>query len=415
MAETVEWVLRNAHIVDDGSVVNIALDGGRIQTIGAQLPLTGAQEWDLGGRVVLPGFVDAHVHLDKTLLPLPNQSGTLLEAIENWRIVKQSLSPASFQARAQQALQMAVQMGTTAMRTHVDVLEKRDLVALETLLAVREQWRDMVDIQIVALGWPGENATYDAVLREALRLGADFVGGAPALLPDPHASVRTVFALAEQTGKPIDLHIDETEDPQANSLEFLAEQTMAHSMQGQVTAGHCCSLAFMDEAVASRVLDKVAQARLNIITLPSCNLVLMGRAHRPCPRGVTPVKEMLARGINICAASDNVADPFNPFGAYDLLHAANLAAHVAHLSSDAEIQSSLQMVTQNPAIAFGWQDYGLHEGALADLVVVDAPSSHTALTTIAPRLATFKRGQLIVRTAISRQWSSGILNLPTHI
>lgn len=410
MAETVEWVLRNAHSADNGSVVDIALDGERIQAVGAQLPLSGAQEWDLGGRVVLPGFVDAHVHLDKTLFPLPNQSGTLLEAIDIWRASRHTLSKASFTERANQALQMAVQMGTTAIRTHVDTVELSDLPALEAILAVRDQWRHCIDVQIVALGYPGESAAHDATMREALRLGADFIGGVPALVADPQAAIRAIFALAEQTGKPIDLHVDETEDPQANSLEYLAEQTIIHGMQGQVTAGHCCSLAFMDTLTVNRVLDKVAQAQLHIITLPSCNLVLMGRTHKPCPRGVTPVKEMLARGINVCAASDNVSDPFNPFGSYDLLQIANLAAHVAHLSGDAEIQSSLRMVTKNPAQALGLNAYGLHEGAQADLVVIDAPSLHIALTTIAPRLATFKRGQLVVRTAISREWSSGVLN-----
>ncbi|MCX6048394.1 MAG: amidohydrolase family protein, partial [Chloroflexi bacterium] len=196
MAEIVDWVLRNARLADAGPTVDMALSQGRIKHIGEHLSLTGDQEWDLAGRVVVPGFVDAHVHLDKTLFPLPNQSGTLLEAIDIWRASRHTLTPASFQARANQALQMAVQMGTTAMRTHIDTVEMSDLVALETILAVREQWRHRIDLQIVALGWPGENTAYDAVLREALRLGADFVGGAPSLLPDPQAAIRTVFALA---------------------------------------------------------------------------------------------------------------------------------------------------------------------------------------------------------------------------
>ncbi|MFN8485963.1 MAG: amidohydrolase family protein [Caldilineaceae bacterium] len=407
MTETVDWILRNAHIADGAPVVDIALVNGRIQAIGAQLPLTGAQEWDLAGRVVLPGLVDAHVHLDKTLFPLPNHSGTLLEAIEIWRASRHALTKASFVERATQALKMAVQMGTTAIRTHIDTVEASDLLAMEAIVAVREQWRAYIDIQIVALGHPGESAANDAVMREALRLGADFVGGVPALMADPKAAVCGAFALAEQTGKPIDLHVDETEDPQANSLECLAEQTIAHGLQGQVTAGHCCSLAFMDAPVVERVLDKVAQAQLNIITLPSCNLVLMGRSHKPCPRGITPVKEMLVRGINVCAASDNVSDPFNPFGAYDLLQMANLAAHVAHLSGDAEILSSLQMITRHPAQALGLKNYGVQVGVQADLVVVDASTLQTALTTIAPRLATFKHGRLVVRTEISRQWAVG--------
>ncbi len=405
MAETVEWILRNAHIADGAPLADIALTKGAVKAIGAQLPLTGAQEWDLAGHVVLPGFVDAHVHLDKTFFPLPNRGGTLLEAIAIWGASRQTLSEASFVERANRAIKMAIQMGTTTIRTHVDTVTFSDLLALEAILAVREQWRAYIDLQIVALGHPGESAEHTAVVREALRLGADLIGGAPALLADPQRSIRAAFMLAEETGKAIDLHIDETEDPQANSLEFLAEQTHAHGMQGQVTAGHCCSLAFMDAPVVERILDKVAQAQLNIITLPSCNLVLMGRSHRPCPRGITPVKEMLARGINVCAASDNVSDPFNPFGTYDLLQMANLAAHVAHLSGDAEIFSSLQMVTQHPAQALGLKNYGVQVGAAADLVVIDTPTLQTALTTIAPRLATFKNGQLLVRTEISRQWA----------
>jgi cytosine deaminase len=160
----------------------------------------------------------------------------------------------------------------------------------------------------------------------------------------------------------------------------------------------------MDDATAGRVMAKVAQAQLHVITLPSCNLVLMGRGMRPAPRGITPVKDLLARGVNVCAASDNVQDPFNPFGAYDLLHTANLNAHVAHMTGEAEIYTCLRMVTTHPARALGLPGLGVVAGAAADLVILDAERVADALISLPARLATFKAGKLIVRTSIERTW-----------
>ena len=399
-----DWILRQARIDDASPLTDIAMTAGRITAIASHLPQTADQEWDLAGRVVIPGLVDAHTHLDKSYFPLHNQSGTLIEAIEVWRANKRSRSKAQIQATVRRALQTAIANGITAMRSHIDVEAASDLATVEIILALREEWAGLIDLQLVALGYPGGSAENQAAMRSALALGMDFVGGVPALTPDPQHEIDAVFALAEEFGKPIDLHIDETEDPQMLSLETLAEQTIAHGLQGQVTAGHCCSLAFADAATAERVIDKVAQAGLHLITLPSCNLVLMGRGQQPAPRGVTRVKELLARGVNVSAASDNVSDPFNPFGHYDLLQIANLTAHLAHLSGTAEIRQSLEMVTNRPAHTLGLADYGIGVGNRADLVVLDTTTCLEAVTTIPPRLATFKHGRILVRTHSERSW-----------
>jgi cytosine/creatinine deaminase len=393
MAETVDWLLTNVRIADDAPPLDLALADGRIVALGPALPHSANQHWDLAGRVVLPGLVDAHTHLDKTFFEQPNHSGTLLEAIEVWQAASPALTYASYHARATRALELAVQNGTTTLRTHVDMNAPHNLVALDAILAVRAQWRQAIDVQIVALGSPGVTPEYDAIMQQALDLGADVVGGAPSLEAEPLLALRGAFALAEATGKPIDLHIDETEDPRMRVLERLADLTIAHGMQGQVTAGHCCSLAFMDEATAGRIMAKVARAQIHIVTLPSCNLVLMGRGQQPVPRGLTRVAELLAHDVNVCAASDNVADPFNPFGSYDLLQIANLTAHTAHLSGTPDILACVELVSTRAAQTLGLVDYGLHVGAVADLVV-----------TAANRLATFKRGQLVVRTTIERTW-----------
>lgn len=414
MADVVDWLLCNARLADDAPLVDLALAGGRIVALGPTLPHTAAQHWDLGGRVLLPGLIDAHTHLDKTFFELPNHSGTLREAIDVWHAESPALTPESYLARSSRALELAVLHGTTTLRTHVDMNAPYNLLALEAILAVREEWQHAINVQIVALGSPGVTPAYDEFMRQALAVGADLVGGAPSLEADPLVALRGAFALAEATGKPIDLHIDETEDPQMRVLEWLADMTIAHGLQGRVTAGHCCSLAFMDDLTAGRIMEKVARAQIHIVTLPSCNLVLMGRNQQPVPRGITRVADLLAHGVNVCAASDNVADPFNPFGSYDLLQIANLTAHAAHLSGAAEIRSCLEMVSTRAAQTVGLTDYGLHVGASADLVVVDAPSLLSAVTLTAPRLATFKRGQLVVRTAIERAWQRSAAPYPTR-
>lgn len=404
-----EWLLTNARLSDRAKLVDIAIADGRIAQIGASLPLSATQRWELDGRVVLPGLVDPHVHLDKTYLNssgfFPNRSGTLLEAIDIWRAVKRQRSGVDVQAAVRRALRAAIAHGVTAMRSHVDTEEPGDLETLAAILEVREEFRHAIDLQIVALGFAGTSPVIDRAMADALALGADLVGGAPALTPDPKASLAAVFALAERTGKAIDLHIDESEDPASRTLLSLAEMTIAAGMQGQVTAGHCCSLAFIDDATAGKIIERVAAARLNVVTLPSCNLVLMGRGIQPPPRGVTRVKELLAAGVNVCAGSDNVQDPFNPFGSYDPLQTANFAAHTAHLTGTDELRACLEMVTSRAARVLGLDGYGLRVGAPADLLVLDSFQTLDAVTAPPPRLATFKGGRLIVRTQTEREWS----------
>jgi cytosine/creatinine deaminase len=404
----VAWLLKNARVGETPQTVDIAIDGGVIKAIDHNLTLQGRQEWNLNGNVVLPAFVDAHVHLDKTFSTTFNKSGTLQEAIEVWQQEKPHLTYEGYAARMMQALQVAVLKGTTHVRSHIDIDAQNGFAALEAVLEVREKFQHLVTLQIVALGQVGLNEEETRAMQAALEMGADIVGGAPALLPNPKESIDAIFALAERYQTPIDLHIDESEDPKMLTLEYLAEKTIERGWQGLVTAGHCCSLAFVDDSVADRVMEKVKEAKLHVITLPSCNLVLMGRGLTPVPRGLTRVKELLGRGVNVAAASDNVRDPFNPIGNYDLLHIANLTAHAAHMTGARELETCIQMVTSNPAEAMGLENYGLFEGGKADLVVVDAVNVMNMLAGVPERLATFRNGELTVRTELQRIWSTAV-------
>ena len=401
-----DWLLTNGQLKE--GKVDIALKDGRlaaVQPAGTGLHLAQAQNVrDLAGRVVLPGLIDAHTHLDKTFATLENDSGTLGEALDVWRRVHPQRTAADIAMAATKAIKLAIANGVTAMRTHIDINTPDKLTAVEVLLDLRAQFKDQITLQTVALGTSaGEQKWLDG-MHAALDMGVDLVGGCPALCPDPKAEIDAAFELADRTGKPIDLHVDETEDPQMLSLEYLADKTLARGMQGRVTAGHCCSLAFAADDDAKRIIDKVAAAQINIVTLPSCNLVLMGRHIRPVPRGTTRVKALLAAGVNVCAASDNVHDPFNPFGNYDLLQIGNLNAHTAHMTGTAELQECLNMVTQRAASTLAIQNHGITVGNAADLVVLNSTHYEDAILAPPARLMTFKNGKLLVESTIKQTW-----------
>lgn len=268
--------------------------------------------------------------------------------------------------------------------------------------------REAIDLQIVAfpqkdiVGDPGT----ESLLREAMAQGADAIGGMPFNEPDPEASrahIAIAFAIAKEFGTDVDMHVDETDDPDARTLEMLARATIDHGMQGRVTAGHTCALAAYDDDYAERVMDLVAEAGLYMITKPATNLMLQGRddAH-PKRRGITRVKELLARGVNVSFGQDNLQDMFYPFGRDDPLEFAWLLAHAAHLSQPDEIDAAFAMQTINGARILGADDYGTVSGCTGDLVILDATSPRSAITNRADRLYVIRRGRVIATNRTER-------------
>lgn len=415
-------VFRDAAL-PNGETVDIAVSSGKIVALNPELEnLENFSELDLGGRLVLPGFFETHCHLDKTLTisKVGNSTGTLLEAIHNWHAFKPTLTKADYLERGTRALEWAIKQGTLALRTHVDVdagrasnrfearsaQDAKGLVALEAMLELREHFRDLITVQIVALGGPGLGGAEYTAMVDALELGADLVGGCPAIRPDGGAEIEAALELAERFGKSIDLHMDENMDPNSRWLEVLANSILERGFQGQVTAGHCCSLEFMAQSDAERVMERVAEAGIHIVTLPACNLVLQGRGLHPAPRGLTRVKELVERGVNVVAGTDNVQDPFQPLGNYDLLAAAHLTALSAHLTTDPELKEVYAMVTSRAAKVLG-QSAELEVGARADFVVLDANNALEAVRGVPDRLAVFRAGEpLFNRLAEDRIWTS---------
>lgn len=403
---TFDLLLRSAR-VDAGPPVDIGIRAGAIVSIGSAEAGEATHELRLDGRVVLPAFVEAHTHLDKSLtfaLAL-NQSGTLHEAIERMHEVQATDTAASVYQRAAATARQFVAQGTTTIRTHVDVNRFTQLRGVEALLRLREDLSGLARLQLVALTHPlsGENGSVNlALVEEALRMGVDAIGGAPALTDDPRAEIDLIFALALRTGKPIDLHVDESDTPADFCLPYLAKKTIAERYQGMVTAGHCCSLAAVDDDAAARAIDLVREAGIGVVTLPSANMYLQGRRDMGCVRrGLTRVGQLIASGVPVACGSDNIRDPFNPFGRPDQLLVANLLAHAAHMGSPTEQARVIEAITSIPARMLGLAETTIAPDRPADMVVLDTEDAAGILADVPARRFVIANGKLVAETRTS--------------
>ncbi|MFB5677556.1 amidohydrolase family protein [Paenibacillus terreus] len=335
---------------------------------------------DLQGGIMLPGLVDCHMHLDKafSLGQVSNISGTLQEAIQNYSQAVPDFSMEQLAGRMLAAARMALSYGTTTIRSHLDfpVHLGREVAfrTIEAALEVREKLSGRMNIQYsLMVPFRGDQAAVDEAVEEALCMGIDVLGGAPHLAADPEGEISRIFRLAERYGVPVDLHADESDDPEKRTVLSIAEQTIRYGYQGLVTADHLCSLSAMDEKDGQFVITKMEEARLNAVTLPAVNLYLQGREDRGLVRrGTTRIRELLAAGIPLAAASDNIQDPFHPFGRADLTQIAQITSYAAHMGGKEDLMQLLRMITDIPAGIVGCESYGIQEGNACDFVVTDA-------------------------------------------
>lgn len=360
--------------------------------------------WDLQGRVVLPGLIELHAHLDKTYTDCRNPEGTLLGAIRCFEAVAAERTLMDLEARAERALRVAIAHGVTRLRTHLMFGEARDLAALEVMTGLRRRFAHAIELQFVAMTSDLGHPERARRLESAVALGVDLLGGAPSLSTDPRAGVTELVAAARRLELGIDLHLDEDDSRDSIGLQSLVDQRDLPKGPAAITASHCCSLAFMAPAARDALLSAVAEREIALVVLPACNLVLQGRGHWPVPRGSAPIVAARGAGVRVAAGVDNVQDPFNPFGDYDPLHSARLAAMVGHLATDGEFSSVLDLVTADAALIFGGAPARIDAGLPADLVVTDTRDPACIIADPPARLATFKGGQLVVRTTIEQEW-----------
>lgn len=390
----------------DGQVTDIGITGGKITAIEALEGAEAGEIIDASGDLVSPPFVDPHFHMDATLSygqPRINASGTLLEGIGLWGELKQVMTQDEVISRALTYCDWAASMGLLAIRSHVDTCDDR-LLGVEALLEVREQVKDYIDLQLVAFPQDGfyRDPTARANTIRALDMGVDVVGGIPHFertMADGAASVTELCELAATRGLQVDMHCDETDDPNSRHIETLAFETQRLGLQGRVAGSHLTSMHSMDNYYVSKLLPLMAEAEINAIPNPLINIVLQGRHDTfPKRRGLTRVKEMLAMGINVGWGQDCVLDPWYSLGTGDMLDVAFMGLHVAQMTSPSEMQTCFDMVTVNNAKTMGLTDYGLRVGAKASLVVLDAGSAIEALRLRPSRLCVIANGRVISRT-----------------
>jgi len=400
-----DCLIRGVTLPDGRKNMDIAIQEGRISTIAPRVEATAENEIDATGYLATPPFVDSHFHMDATLTygqPRVNESGTLLEGIALWGELKPHLTVEAIKKRARKLCRWAIAKGTLAIRSHVDISDKR-LLAVQALLEIREEFKPYIDLQLVAFpqdGYLRHEGSRTHMLR-ALDMGVDVVGGIPHFertMEEGTLSVKLLCELAEKRGLPVDMHCDESDDPLSRHVESLAYHTKRLGLQGRVTGSHLTSMHSMDNYYVSKLMPLMKEAGLHVVANPLINITLQGRHDTyPKRRGMTRVKELMAMGVNVAFGHDCVMDPWYSFGSHDMLEVAHMGLHVAQMTSVAEIQRMFEAVTFNGAKTLGLEGYGLEPGCHGDLVILQAGNVHEALRLRPVRLYVIRRGRIISR------------------
>ncbi len=387
--------------------VDLAIRDGRIAAIAPQLAATAPQELAINGQLVSPPFVESHIHLDSALTagdPRWNRSGTLFEGIEIWRDRKQSLTLEDVKQRAIATLKQQAAQGVLFVRSHADVSEQR-LTALKALLEVRDQVRAWITLQVVAFPQDGvygspRNAE---LVEEALKLGADVVGGIPhyeLTRDDGVRSVEQIFQWAERYDRPIDIHCDEIDDEQSRFLEVVVAWAARTGMGARVTASHTTAFGSYNNAYAGKLLGFIQRVPINFIANPLINITLQGRTDTyPKRRGITRLKELWQQGSNVSLGHDCIQDPWYSLGTGNMLDVAAMAVHACQMTGMAEIDACYDMVTWNGAKTLNLLDqYGLEVGKPANLIVLDASDRYEAIRRRATVRYAIVQGHLLTST-----------------
>ncbi len=405
-----DMVIRHARLDDEQPLMDIGITGGRIAVIEEVIDKQGDQEIDAEGRVALPGFIEPHLHLEKAFVHrrLPARSGTLDEAIRVTGILKAKQQREDVLERSRRVLDMAVRNGTVLVRAHPDVDPIQGLIGVETALELKDEYRDLLDLQIVAFPQEGLLKTSGAVelMEQALAMGADVVGGCPyneLNWDDTRAHIDKVFDLALENDLDVDMHADfadDTQDKRFAAAEYIARKTIEVGYQGRVALGHMTSLGALTPELAKPVIDLLREADIHVITLPATDIYLGGRKDESKPRrGLTPVRALHAAGVNVAYSSNNIRNAFTPFGKADPLQIGNLLAHIVQFGTPEHQLEVLKMGTSNAARAVGLaDDYGLAVGKPADLMILDTRVVADALLDMPSRSWVLKRGRITVIT-----------------
>ena len=404
-------LVKNIHINGREGLWQIVIEDGKIARI-----LPNEEQIDFSGDIldgeqgiVYPPFVEPHIHLDATQTagqPNWNQSGTLFEGIERWAERKSLLSHEDVKSRAWKTLKWQIANGVQHVRTHVDVSDPT-LTALKAMLEVKKEVAPWVDLQIVAFPQEGilSYPNGEALLDQAMAMGADVVGGIPHFEFTREYGVEAMhiaFNIARKYNKQIDIHCDEIDDEQSRFVETVAALALKYEMGDKVTASHTTAMHSYNNAYASRLFRLLKLSKIHFVANPLVNIHLQGRFDTyPKRRGVTRVKEMLKNKINVCFGHDDVFDPWYPLGTANMLQVLHMGLHVCQLMGYGQINDGLKLVTENSAKALGLQGYGVEEGNAANFIILPAENGFDAVRRQVPTRYSIRQGKVIAETKLA--------------
>lgn len=408
----VDILLKNASLSGVSTKIDLAIENGTLIKIGCNLNDEASKVFDLSGNIVIPGFVESHLHLDIALMnPFehPGRPASFRSPVELNNAMEErrrQFTPDDIEYRAGRAIEMASRHGVTAIRAQCQVDPEIGLKHVEALVKVREKYRDRVTLQIVAFPQQGllQQPKMLVLLREAFNIGADLMGSSCNLDPlvasvsDKKKYIDLAFKIAMDQGVDFDVHSDLGIPDQIGLDELevvhLANRTIEYGYQGRVTAGHVCALGSAEPDVAEKAIALIREANINVVSQP--DMYRLGREdQKNVRRGLTRVKQLLAAGVNVTFASNNVRDAYRPLGNFDLLEEGLVLSYGAHMDAVSELETLMRMCTYNAAKALRLSNYGLEVGDRADLVVLNAHSLSAAMVGQVEKLFVFKNGILV--------------------
>lgn len=399
--------IQNATLIGHAGLQTIGIQGSLITEVGATVATPASEQIDINGKLVLPGFVDPHLHLDTALLleKNPAKKGTYQEALQHTSALKRSFTVDDIQSRARRVIENEIAFGTTAIRAHVEVDPVLQLTSLIALLPLKEEYAWGTTLQLCA--FVGEGITNQLgtqqLLSQALNMGADLIGSAPGRDNNPEQNIKIIFDQAQEFDVDVDFHLDFTDDSAPLLLPIVARETTSRGWQNRVCLGHMTRLAGLTPAQLMQAATMLSEAGISVLALPSSDLYMMGRSDtHNVRRGVAPIHTLADMGVNSAIASSNIQNSLAPFGDGDPLKNCNLLAQTLQLGTPERHAQCLEMATTRAAQAIGIHNHGIKPGSQADLIIVNARSVSQAIAEAPPARVTLKDGYVVSQTDIQK-------------
>ena len=394
-----DLIIRNACFAEADAlrIADIGVRGGSIVAIEAGLAAD-AQAIDAAGCLVVPGMIETHIHLDKTCIldRCRIEEGTVAEAVRQTASAKRGFTVEDIYARGRKTLERCISHGTMRMRTHVELDPGIGMIGFDAIEQLARDYAWALDVELCVFPQEGltNNPGTEELLIEGLRRGARTIGAVPYFDTAPEKQIDRIFAIARDFDAEIDMHLDLAETTQGMQIEYVCRKTDEFGWGGRVAVGHVTQMSLLPPERFASIAKRLADAGVAVTVLPSTDLHLMGRSHdHAVPRGVVPVEPLRRAGVTCSISTNNVLNPFTPYGDGSLIRMANLYANVCHVSRPADLAGCLDMITGAAAKLMRLDDYGIRIGAPADLVCIDAKSPQDAISTLAVPLWGLKRGR----------------------